>query len=57
MNIYGHEVKSLLNCSDEYAEFILGQMSFAGLDFSECTDEEFKEAALFWDSIAKAKGA
>lgn len=55
MNIYGRQVKQLLNCTDEYANFIVGQMSAAGLDFSECEQEEFEEAARFQDSISNLK--
>lgn len=51
MNIYGRQVKQLLNCSDEYAEFIVAEMAADGLDFSECSQEEFEEFAKFQDSL------
>lgn len=51
MNIYGRQVKQLLNCSDKYAEFIVAEMAADGLDFSECSQEEFEEFAKFQDSL------
>lgn len=51
MNIYGRQVKQLLNCTDEYAQFIVAAMAADGFDFSESSQKEFDESARLQDSL------
>lgn len=45
MNRNTKEVMAMFNCSAETAEKIIAKMEESGLDFSECTNAEFRRAA------------
>lgn len=52
MNLYMKEIKQLLNCSDEFAQEVYWEMS---IDFSECSNKQFKQEALFVASMLRGE--
>ncbi len=52
MNIYMKEIKQLLNCSDEFAQQVYWEMS---IDFSECSNRQFKKEVLFVASMLRGE--
>jgi hypothetical protein len=53
--LYIGQIQKILKCDADHAYSVLNEMMCDGLDFSECTNREFKESAVYNDDIVKAK--